>query len=223
MKRDRILLITSALQFALFIPLAWWAHKHKQPPVEISLSRLVQRKQRSPVRSVVLVVNTLTGSSVLLNLLVAPVAAILWTSRLRLEAIVTLVSCWTGALVRTVIKQVVHRPRPRSPFVRVTKQSKGKSFPSGHVASAVNLWGWLFALGLLVKQHRLPGRRSPDGPCCPVRGIYRSRSRLPWRSLGYRCAGWIPIRRRLARPDTVFIPSLARARHTDPSSRANAA
>ncbi len=159
MKRDRILLITSALQFALFVPLAWWARRHKQPPVEISLSRLVQRKQRSLTRSIVLVVNTLTGSSVLLNVLVAPVAVILWMRRLRLEAIVTLVSCWTNVLVRTLVKQVVHRPRPRSPFVRVTKQSKGKSFPSGHVTSAVNLWGWLFALGLLVQQNRLPGRR----------------------------------------------------------------
>ena len=112
------------------------------------------------MRSVVLVLNTLTGSSVLLNLLVAPVAALMWMRRLRLEAVVTLVSCWTSVLVRTLIKQTIHRPRPHFPFVRANKKkSKGKSFPSGHVVSAVNLWGWLFALGLLIRQKSLPGRR----------------------------------------------------------------
>ncbi len=160
MRRNRLLLISSIIQFALFVPFAWWARRHKQPPVEIGLSRQMQRKQDSNARSVVLAVNTLTGSSTLLNILVAPVAAILWLSRLRLEAVVTLVSCWTSLLVRSVIKQVVHRPRPRFPLVRTTKKSKSKSFPSGHVVSTLNLWGWLFALDLLVKGNHLPGRKA---------------------------------------------------------------
>jgi undecaprenyl-diphosphatase len=146
------------VQFALFVPIAWWARKHKQPLVEISLSRFVQRKQSSSMHTFIGVVNTLTGSSVVLNVLVAPVAILMWMRRLRLEAAVTVVSCWTSVLVRMLIKQIIHRPRPHFPFVRPGKKSKGKSFPSGHVVSAVNLWGWLFALGLLIRRKRLPER-----------------------------------------------------------------
>jgi len=59
-------------------------------------------------------------------------------------------------MVRTLIKQLVHRPRPNPLLVRRTKLSQGKSFPSGHVASALTFWGWLFALGMLL----LRGKRS---------------------------------------------------------------
>ena len=160
MKRDQLLLTGSLVQFALLIPLGQWARKHPQPPVEIAISRLVQHKQRSLVRSFVLVLNTLTGSAVFLNILAVPVAALLWKMRLRLEALMTVASCWTSALARTAIKQAVDRPRPKPPFVHVSKPSRAKSFPSGHVASAMTLWGWLFTLGLLSKKEEQPGRRA---------------------------------------------------------------
>lgn len=163
MKRDRILLASSALQFALFIPLAWWARKHRQSLREIAISRLAQKKQPAFARNVVYVLNTVTGSAVILNLLVVPVAAVLWQMRLRLEAVMALASCWLNALSRTIIKQAIHRPRPHSPLVRTGKQSKGKSFPSGHVASAVCLWGWLFVLGLFGRNGQWPGRKIVPG------------------------------------------------------------
>lgn len=59
----------------------------------MAFSRLVQRKQRSPVRSFVLVLNTFTGSAVFLNSLAVPVAAFLWKRRLRLEALMTVSIC----------------------------------------------------------------------------------------------------------------------------------
>lgn len=154
MKREQFLTISSIAQFALFIPVTWWARKHPRPPVEIVISRLAQKKQRSVARRFVLVFNTITGSAVFLNVLVVPVATILWKMRLRLEALMMLATCWTNALTRTGIKQLVDRPRPNPLLVHVTKQSAGKSFPSGHVASAMTLWGWLFALGLLKREAR---------------------------------------------------------------------
>lgn len=154
MKRDRLLLAGSLAQFALLIPVTRWARKHPQPPVEIVLSRLVQRKQRSFMRSFVLVLNTLTGSAAFLNILAVPVAALLWKRRMRLEALLTVAMCWTGGLVQTTLKQLVDRPRPKPLLVHVTSHPVGKSFPSGHVASAMTLWGWLFALGLLSKKEK---------------------------------------------------------------------
>ncbi len=152
MKRSRILLVVSLIQLMLLIPLSLWARKHREPWREILLTRLFQRKQTSRKRSFIAVLNTLTGSAVLLNILVVPVCVFVWRLRLRVEAVAMLATCWTNALARTLLKQIVHRPRPQHGLVRVEKQSRGQSFPSGHVASSICLWGWLFALGLLAKR-----------------------------------------------------------------------
>lgn len=158
MKHDHFLLTSSIVQFALFLPLAWWASKHRVPPSDVAITRLLQRKQSSGSRAGVKVLNTLTGSAVLMNVLVVPVAALLWRMHLRVEAVMMLVTCWMSGLVRSALKQVVNRPRPNPWLVQVGTQTKGKSFPSGHVASSVCVWGWVFALGLLAKKKAQPGR-----------------------------------------------------------------
>ncbi|MDQ6643485.1 MAG: hypothetical protein M3Y76_03470, partial [Chloroflexota bacterium] len=142
MKRDQWLMMTSVIQCALFVPLALWARKHPQPLVDVATTHLVQKKQPPFMRRVVMVLNTLTGSAVFLNVQVVPVAVLLWKRRLRLEAVMTIAMSWTNALARTGIKNLVDRPRPNPLLVHVTKQSMGKSFPSGHVASSVTFWGW---------------------------------------------------------------------------------
>jgi membrane-associated phospholipid phosphatase len=159
MKRDHVLLMSSIVQFALFFPLAWWARKQRVPLSDVAITQQLQKKQTSFARTVVKVLNTLTGSAVFMNVLAVPVAAVLWNKRLRVEATMIIATSWMGGLVRSAIKQVVDRPRPNPLLVHVGTQSKGKSFPSGHVASSVCLWGWLFALGLLSKQRAQPGRK----------------------------------------------------------------
>ncbi len=149
-KLDHLLLLTSAVQFALFAPLAWWARKHPRPLIEVAFTRVLQKKQPSPMRRGVQVFNTLTGSAVFLNVLVVPAAIVFWKRHLRLEALMTLGISWTNVLARTLIKRLVDRPRPHPVLVHRTMGSFGKSFPSGHVASALTFWGWLFALGMLI-------------------------------------------------------------------------
>ncbi len=160
MKASRFLLVSSLVQFALLIPLARWARQHRQPLREVILTRFLQKDQKSWKRRIVTILNTLTGSSVFLNMLVVPMAAVLWRMRLRGEALAMLASCWSGALVRTLLKQGIHRPRPNSALVHVKSQSRGKSFPSGHVASSVCLWGWISALGFLDKNKAQPASRA---------------------------------------------------------------
>src|SRR5438270_1635837 len=159
MKRNQVLLTSSIVQFALFLPLAWWARKQRVALSDVVMTHLLQKKQSAVPRTVVKVLNTLTGSAVFMNVLVIPIAAVLWRMRLRVEASMLMATCWTGGLVRTAIKQMVDRPRPSPLLVHVGKQTKGKSFPSGHVASSVCVWGWLFALGLLAKKKAQPGRK----------------------------------------------------------------
>ncbi|MFL5592798.1 MAG: phosphatase PAP2 family protein, partial [Ktedonobacteraceae bacterium] len=152
MKRDQLLLLLSSVQFALFAPLALWAHKHPQPPVEVGMTHLLQKKQPAFLHDATLVLSTLSGSAVLLNILVVPTALVLWKRHLRLEAMMTLGISWTSALVRIVIKEVIDRPRPSPLLVHTTKRSRRTSFPSGHVASSVGFWGWLFALGMFLRK-----------------------------------------------------------------------
>ncbi len=160
MKRNHFLLMASVFQLALFVPLALWARKHPHPPTDVAITHLVQKNQPSFLRRVVLVFNTLTGSAVFLNVLVIPVAVLLWKMQLRLEAVMTIAMSWTNALARMGIKSVIDRPRPKPLLVHVTKPSIGRSFPSGHVASSLNFWGWLFTLGVLQKQWNRTGRRA---------------------------------------------------------------
>ncbi len=75
LKRDQLLLVLSTVQFVLFVPLAWWAHKHPRPPVELAMTHVLQL--------VIRIVSTLTGSSASLNVLVVPTALVLWARRLR--------------------------------------------------------------------------------------------------------------------------------------------
>jgi undecaprenyl-diphosphatase len=59
---------------------------------------------------------------------------------------------WTCAPVRTGIQWVVSRPRPNPLLVRISHDKKTKSFPSGHVSSSVVFWGWLVALGIMLRK-----------------------------------------------------------------------
>jgi undecaprenyl-diphosphatase len=149
MKGNRFLIAASLFQFALFIPVALWARKHPQPPLEVAVTNALQRKRSGLLHGAMWVFSTITGSATLLNVLDAPLAAVvLWKRGLRLEALMTVGISWSSATVRTVIKWLVDRPRPHLLLVHISHHKHTKSFPSGHVTSAVDFWGWLLALAL---------------------------------------------------------------------------
>lgn len=143
MKRFPILPVTSVLSFTGFFLLSRWAGKHPHPSLDIDTTHQLQRIQSSRLKAFVLIGNTTTSSAVMLNILALPVAFAFWKRRLREEALLTVSLSWLSALMRTLIKKIVHRPRPEHGLVEVTSRSKGSSFPSGHVSSAMTFWGWL--------------------------------------------------------------------------------
>src|SRR5436305_12499358 len=96
-KRDQLLLLTSTVNFALFFPLAWWAHKHPQPPVEVGMTHLFQKKQSAFLHYATIVLSTISGSAILFNLLVVQTALIMCLRHMRLEALLTLVISCTCA------------------------------------------------------------------------------------------------------------------------------
>jgi undecaprenyl-diphosphatase len=161
MKRDRIFLISSLIQFSLFLPVTLWAKKHKSALSEIKVSRDLQKQRPSFICSLVLGINYILASETAINIFALPVALFLWIRRLRLEALMTIVMCWTGGLVRLIIKKIVDRPRPYPALVHVTTHPKSESFPSGDVSSSVSFWGWLLALSWCTRSIRRE-RRSND-------------------------------------------------------------
>ncbi len=158
-KPHRILFVSALVQLASLLPLARWARKHAHPLGDVLVSRLLQKKQNRFAYFCVRVVNTLTGSATFLNVLVVPIAVLLWRRRLRWEAVMTLANAWTNTLVRVGVKYLVRRPRPHPLLVQATTQSRGKGLPSGHAASSIAVWGWLMALGLFSQQTIQPRQR----------------------------------------------------------------
>lgn len=139
----------SLFQLAGFAALAWWVRKHPEDGPDIALTHIFQRKNSNRLRRAIEIEDTLTGSAITLNILTFPVALVLWLRQQRLEAIMTAITSWSMLLVRPLIQQLVHRPRPSPLLVHVTHHKKSPSFPSGHVTSTMTLWGWLLGLGLL--------------------------------------------------------------------------
>jgi undecaprenyl-diphosphatase len=62
----------------------------------------------------------------------------------RSEAAGLLLSAGVGALVNSLLKFMIARPRPASELVRVFRPLATKSFPSGHVSFYVCFFGFLF-------------------------------------------------------------------------------
>jgi membrane-associated phospholipid phosphatase len=74
------------------------------------------------------------------------VVALLLRFRLRVEAACLAVSAGSSWLLVNAIKSVVGRPRPSLDMVTVYEHSVNRSFPSGHVASYMALFGFMFYL-----------------------------------------------------------------------------
>lgn len=71
------------------------------------------------------------------------IAGGLWLARLRTEAVFALLA-WGTALVSTIVKAVMRRPRPADPSVQVAvAKLAGSSFPSGHTLAYVGVYGFL--------------------------------------------------------------------------------
>lgn len=78
-------------------------------------------------------------------------AAVLWIGRFRLEAVFQW-AAWGTALLSTVIKSFMRRPRPvAGKDLRVVAAPLGgSSFPSGHVLSYVGIYGWMAVMADLL-------------------------------------------------------------------------
>ena len=145
---EQVISVLSAVQLALFVPLAWWVHKHPVDPEDLKITDDMQRDRSALLINAARVLSYLSTPKYL-RVAVVPLGSLFWIKGLRLEAVITIGMNWTGEAVKATVKRLVNRPRPSPALVHVWKSRHHQSFPSGNVIAASTLWGWLFFLGLV--------------------------------------------------------------------------
>ncbi len=146
------------VQLTLFVPLAWWVHKHPILSTDVEISHVLQKKQSAFLDNLSRMLSAV-GSATTTSVLALLVSLALWREYRRLEAVITTCVSITSVLVRRSLQQLVYRPRPCEPLVRVDTKKKTPSFPSGHTTASTIVWGWFIALIMLL----LPGNRLRKG------------------------------------------------------------
>jgi membrane-associated phospholipid phosphatase len=110
--------------------------------VDVAVTIRVQRV-RAPGLARLMELTSWLGFSPQSRIVPPAIAGVLWLARLRTEAVFALLA-WGTALVSTIVKAVMRRPRPADPSVQVAvAKLAGSSFPSGHTLAYVGVYGFL--------------------------------------------------------------------------------
>ncbi len=145
-----ILLTIDVILLALFAFLAIWVAYHPVLAFDVTITRDFQANQSPWLRDTMLAVSYIGNVMPLSAGLVVLAAILFWILDLRLEAILIVVVSATSAILYSLIKLIVARPRPSASLVEIIQAASGQSFPSGHVMSYVAFWGLLFSFGVIL-------------------------------------------------------------------------
>jgi membrane-associated phospholipid phosphatase len=145
-----ILLTLDGILLALFALLAIWVAYHPVLAVDVTITRDFQANQSPWLRDTMLAVSYIGNVMALSAGLIVLAAILFWILDLRLEAILIVVVSATSAIIYSLIKLIVARPRPSASLVEIIQAASGNSFPSGHVMSYVAFWGLLFSFGIIL-------------------------------------------------------------------------
>ncbi|MCI0486419.1 MAG: phosphatase PAP2 family protein [Blastocatellia bacterium] len=137
--------------------LAVLAHVYAYFSWDLALARSIQ-SIRLPGFGTLMVWISALGSGWLAVAIVAGAGLALIAVRLRLEAVIIMAGVGTGSLVNSLLKIVIARPRPSDELVQVITEYRHQSFPSGHVAFFIELFGFLFFLTYVLLKPARPRR-----------------------------------------------------------------
>ncbi len=98
------------------------------------------------------------GSGLVPTMLVVGCGMALYAARFRLEGILCMIGVTLGAVMNSLMKLVIARPRPTPDLIDVMRHYDHNSFPSGHVEFFVTFFGFLFFLAFVLLK-RSPLRR----------------------------------------------------------------
>ncbi len=125
-------------------------------PIDLSITRSVQTINAAwfyDVMWAVSVVGYLPQAAVLTG----AILVMLFVTGLRWEAVMAALAALGVSGVGTLVKIVVHRPRPSANLIHVAQQLDSYSFPSGHVLLYTAFLGFLLFLAYTLLK-RSPGR-----------------------------------------------------------------
>jgi undecaprenyl-diphosphatase len=98
------------------------------------------------------------GSGLVPTVLVVGCGMALYAARFRWEGILGMIGVTLGAVMNSLMKIAIARPRPDPSVIDVMRRYQHNSFPSGHVEFFVTFFGFLFFLGYVLLK-RSPLRR----------------------------------------------------------------
>lgn len=137
----QVLLIISFLILAIF------AGQHSYFGVDLQLSQALQGIH-NPLFSDTMNLVSEIGDDYHLVIIIGLVVALIFFAGLKLEALKIAIYSLTGALIGTLTKWIVSRPRPDSDLVNIQEIMSDKSFPSLHVLIFTILFGYLFYIAI---------------------------------------------------------------------------
>ena len=117
---------------------------HRSDAVDLAVTLKLQRQWRQPAVQAIMSGISWPGFPPQSHVIPASIVAGLLVARLPLEALFAL-GAWGTALVASVVKTVMRRPRPVGgvDLRVVTAPLGGSSFPSGHTITYVGVYGFL--------------------------------------------------------------------------------
>jgi membrane-associated phospholipid phosphatase len=127
---------------ALFVVLCYFAHGYDYFPGDIAISQWLQGIDFAGIKEIMRFAPYVVGLAVLVSLR-------LWLPGRRMALIFIAITTSAAGLIAWFLKLLVSRPRPTAELVQVMVGTQGSSFPSGHVAMAAAIGGFLFYLAPL--------------------------------------------------------------------------
>lgn len=98
---------------------------------------------------------SIIGNSPTIIIIIGLVSLALIKASMHTEAYLAIVASLGSALVGTVAKIIIHRPRPEANIINVLVKLSDKSFPSNHVLIFTAFFGFLLYLSLYVFKNKL--------------------------------------------------------------------
>lgn len=139
----QVYLVAATVAFGILLALASLFNYF---PFDLSITRGVQTINAAWFANLMWLVS-FVGYAPQVFVVVGVIVALLFAIGLRWEAVTALVAAVGATGLGSLIKLLVHRPRPGADLVHVFQQLNDSSFPSGHVLFYTAFFGFLMFLG----------------------------------------------------------------------------
>lgn len=151
-----VVALASAL--AIFTVLAAFAYRYPYFTFDVAATRFVQSFDPGFALRFMRFVSVF-GNGITPHAITAVTCILFLLFRRRTEAAGLLLSTGGGALINSLLKLVVARPRPSAALVQVYAAPGSLSFPSGHVTFYVCYFGFLFFAAYAILPRASTARR----------------------------------------------------------------